>query len=280
MEERVMKIDTWMKRSFGAALVAALALAACGDDSGGKGTGPACEDGFVAVGGVCRMVEDANNGGDNNGTNNGGDDVRVPEPPDPYTCDYVAGSGYAPQPNDACNLVTQDCPEAEGCLITADGAACLPAGTAGCGDPCTLATDCEPGLLCAGSPSRCLVPCEPGTACQGDSLCAPLNGREDLGVCAWPEPWTTCDVFASTCPTAQGCYLIEEFLVCAPTGINPAAEGESCAFANGCEPGLICGGSETAPTCRRPCTADGDETCPGDGACAPLRGLEPLGLCF
>jgi hypothetical protein len=213
-----------------------------------------------------------NNGGTNNGANNGGED----------SCESVPSGTYVPAEGDVCDAIGQwACGDGEGCYLGEEGAVCVPAGDKKCGESCTNANDCQPGMICVnnpGVPGVCRPICEVGGECSGDGQCAPLRGRDDLGVCVLPVVGETCSVLEQNCPDGEACYLSGEGQECVVPG-GMVGLGESCAFANECAPGLVCVGSDAENSmCLSPCATDGSVPCEA-GECAPIQGIDDLGVC-
>ena len=128
-------------------------------------------------------------------------------------------------------------------------------------------------------PGRCRPVCEIGAECVGDAQCAPLGGRDDIGVCVLPQSGADCSVLTQDCNEGDACYLVNGGQECFPPSPAMAGEGETCEFANDCAPGLVCvGTSEEDLTCLTPCPTDGSVMCE-TGQCAPLDGLDGVGVC-
>ncbi len=108
----------------------------------------------------------------------------------------------------ACNPLTQDCPEGQGCYLLDTRFVCGvdvsgPAGEVG--DPCEFINTCDPGLLCVqaadltvceGGPGCCSPVCEvndPMPPCEPADVCVPWfgpgrahPGLENIGFCGAP----------------------------------------------------------------------------------------------
>ncbi len=124
--------------------------------------------------------------------------------PDGGTCTevedscYEASNGFLGLCVASCDPLLQDCPQNNGCYLSADGndAACLPdaSGAGGAqGSACGDVDECDPGLSCitaaafgAGCASEacCSEVCDPGSpACPGGLQCTNV-GFPNTGVCA------------------------------------------------------------------------------------------------
>lgn len=215
-----------------------------------------------------------------------------------------------------CDQWVQDCPADQKCVpVASDGATswndlqCVPVMGAGQpGDPCTTdpmglsgLDDCGFGsycwsvdetgagecvALCTGSPDSPM--CDPGTVCS-------ISNKGVLSLCL-----PSCDPLASDCAAGDVCVFItdENDFLCVFDGSGDGGQLHgACSFINGCDPGLLCVGSDAATECdqtKAGCcepycdltAPDPDVVCTGVGqVCTTLfpsgapAGLEDVGAC-
>ncbi|WP_394839922.1 hypothetical protein LVJ94_23825 [Pendulispora rubella] len=199
----------------------------------------------------------------------------------------------------ACDLVLQDCPEGQQCIVQDTDAgyvtACVAAGTGNrpAGASCCpgRANQCAAGLECIGA------------ACAGDAAtarCTPHCCQDDDGVCgsSVPEGFPgACEILVypnedsgvgrtplyhvcsykpackpfriQTCGVGQTCLLQRDGTsyrcndIVQPPG---KAVGQTCSFANHCADGLACLGPPDAGVCRTLCYHRGGEAPPFDAS--------------
>ena len=194
----------------------------------------------------------------------------------------------------ACDPSLQDCEEGEKCsFVREDGGtrrACVPAGPVEEGQPCHArdgADTCAMGLFCTATDSadggvsfRCARFCRSDEACADTEACHRVlrfPGSTELAlVCGVSE--APCNLLAPECAEGQGCYPAGGDARCARAGTYTL--GAICEFANQCQPGATCAGTEgKARQCRALCSlAPGESVCEV-GRCQPLPGDEVAGAC-
>lgn len=153
------------------------------------------------------------------------------------------------------------------------GEACTDATVAGESDDCTIGSDCYRGVcheICA-----TVIGCIEGTCTSFQDG----NGNPiPIEICL-----PSCDLLLQDCAgDGEGCYLAGE-PVC--VGAGTAGIGEPCAAANGCEPGMVCVGSDMGGFfCRSFCgpwmncfDGTGAVTSCGCGSCRACNANE---VCF
>lgn len=134
-----------------------------------------------------------------------------------------------------------------GCVMDgtqAIGAACTEPTVAGGSDDCAAGGDCYRGT--------CMPICTTVNDQCADGSCVTFSDGGDPPI---PVPieicLPSCDLLAQDCGEGQGCYLAGE-AVC--VGAGDGAVGETCMFANGCLPGMVCVGSDEGGfVCRSFC---------------------------
>ncbi|MEZ4453963.1 MAG: ribulose phosphate epimerase [Nannocystaceae bacterium] len=172
-----------------------------------------------------------------------------------------------------CDIWAQDCKDGEKCNAWAnDGGGawnstkCVPDGTDGVGDPCTVEGSGVSGLdscakggmcwnvdpetnmgvcvaLCEGSEDKCTADaascCGPGTACT-------IANMGSLILCL-----QTCDPLIQNCENPKDvCYPVNDTFQCAPdVSGDMGAIGDPCEFINVCDPGTFCGNPGAYPGC-------------------------------
>ena len=127
-----------------------------------------------------------------------------------------------------------------------------------------------------------------GSHCPTGQLCAVVIGNPDnsttrAGYCIVPD---NCDLVMQTgCDPGEGCYDVGDngTSLCA-TPQDDVAEGEPCAHANDCVPGLFCASRAAGDPyrCRRYCDESAKMPCAAELTCVGLD-IEPLpnlGGCF
>ena len=201
------------------------------------------------------------------------------------------GIGFIPMPDACekcdCDTYVQDCPPGEKCADFAnDGGTgwndtrCIPVpdNPSAVGAPCVVEDflasgidDCDKGAfcwyldretlegqcvpLCGGSAAN--PTCPEGYSCiesgSAPSLCLPV-----------------CHPLEEPCPGGQACLPVYGvFFVCVGAATDPQPYGAECHFFNGCEPGLVCVGSNDVD-------CDADACC---GAFCDLDDREPNPSC-
>lgn len=179
-------------------------------------------------------------------------------------------------PGECDPFVADGCPEGEVCVTRDSGRTqCRPAtGSAGLGEPCARAEDCQSGLLCVNvaGVTTCHRACPEGSvgACEGEDRCIGSIGDRCVRYCR-PRP-RPCDIYRQDCPDpTDACTFAvdpetgENYTGCRPAG--PGGHGESCGSEEGfCAAGYVCIRREGAATCHEVCDATAPEdTCSVDG---------------
>ena len=206
-----------------------------------------------------------------------------------------------------CDLVLQDCPAKEECVITGSGknykTTCRgvsPAQHLGTGASCCPGQDneCLPGLTCIGEPcvdsgtgsGPVTARCSP-TCCSGDDpACGKsdpegIAGQCDLiitapgdielhNACSYKE---RCKPFKiEPCKAGQICIVEDKVGSASCINSNGKGNREACKFANDCQDGFICAGGGDAGRCRMFCLVPNSVTpfdasaadgAPGQGGC-------------
>ncbi len=242
-----------------------------GDGGPGGGPGGGAGDG---ADGADDGPDDGADGGPDDGVDDGPDD-GVDDDPD--AGDDTAG--VCDPSGAACEPLGQDCMACAKCSPYGtngnwNAARCVGvnANPAAVGESCIVIDsptsgidNCEAGSMCwdvdvdtltgtclemctgpASSPS-----CEtPGTVCA-------VGNDGILPLCL-----PACDPLEQNCPAGEGCYILNEASICAPTS-GAVGSGESCGSVNACSPGLGCslggGGCDATLSC---CGAYCDESAP------------------
>jgi len=246
----------------------ALALGVgCG---GSSGSGPVPDAGPLPDGGITFFDASPGDAGPDAGGVDAGTDAGLASCGGP--CDPTDPSG-------ACG--------GDSCLLQAAVPACIASiGALGAGAPCTLVTDCAPGLACfqSGAGGICRAVCCPGGAevCSSDERCGGLGILVDVSATQYRAclPRRPCTLPAGTgCQVGEACYFIssEGFTDCREEGT--ALVGEACSAPEDCAAGLSCLGA-IAPTCRVIC--DDLSDCAVDEVCvsAQFPGLPGVGHCL
>lgn len=190
--------------------------------------------------------------------------------------------GHCTQVRGTCDLVLQDCPEGQECVVvgaTSFKTECVPVQASqrrGKGEACCGGNDnpCRPGLSCIGPQCNETAGLEVGRCgafcCDGDDVscgasrdgiegkCDVLlvTGANTLGkVCSYRKACRPFGLVA--CPMLQACLLDEGDAGYAAQGHclshSGKADHERCSFANDCADGLICAGGAATAVCRTTC---------------------------
>ena len=283
-----------------------------GTDSGTTGTGATGADSNDSSEEASAGMENGGTGEDSGGD---GDDSVTDGDASSESSSTTGGDGDGDACGQACDIWDADsCGEGWKCTAVScsgsgswDDNRCREIqGTDAPGDPCTM-TD---GIGITGNDtcalgSMCMNP-DPQTA-QG-SCVAFCTGSPDAPLCAegsscsinnqgvLPLCLLGCDPLAQNCPSGESC--LPSFsnpgygcVVDASGGQTPY--GSECAFANACNPGLICANGASVPNqdcsgaacCTPLCNLDGPNDCPGAGqSCTAIfdpapTGYEHVGLC-
>ncbi|MEZ4451618.1 MAG: hypothetical protein R3B09_19255 [Nannocystaceae bacterium] len=222
-------------------------------------------------------------------------------------------------PDRACDLWSQDCPEGEKCTAWAKGGGawnatkCVPIDPdpEAPGEPCSAEGDgargvdtCAKGSICvnidpvthegycvafcAGVESECVA--DPASCCAPGFFCS-ITGCSACALCL-----QRCDPIAQDCARpGEYCYAVDGGFQCLPdVSGDMGAAGDPCDFVNACDPGTVCGSVDALPGCDPDaagccvplCSLDAPE-CPPETGCqawydpgdAP-RGYESLGACM
>ena len=184
-----------------------------------------------------------------------------------------SGSVFVPSPDlgdgSACDVFAQDCPAGGKCMPWASDAGGSPNATrcvpiadepAGIGAPCQVdeswysgVDDCEVGALCWSVDPKTL-----------EGICVPLClGTESEPYCADPSRFCAlapplaiclplCNPLQDDCPDGEVCYWtpgsFQGDWQCGPDVSGDIGDyGDPCAFANQCDPGLVCLGLGALP---------------------------------
>lgn len=201
--------------------------------------------------------------------------------PPPFDAGSKKDGGNCTAVKGPCDLVLQDCPPSEECVVTRATAggfttACravgasqqLPIGRACCPG---AANPCLPGLTCVGDPcvdggaptARCAPAC-----CPGDDKSCGISDPEGIaGACditlfsGNDEIHNTCTykercrpLRLERCKPGQACIVEDKTGSSSCVSSNGKAEGESCGFLNDCADGMMCFGSaDGGASCRVLC---------------------------
>ena len=230
----------------------------------------------------------------------------------------AAGGGFIPDPDGGgvtfeCDPFAQDCPEGEKCMPWAnDGGSawnatrCSPiADNPGqVGDVCTVEgsgvsgiDDCDMGAMCFDvdpetNEGTCVEMCsgdETNPICETANTTCTISNQGSLVLCR-----PICNPLADECAPGEGCYPVNDSMVCAPDASGEAGvAGDPCEFLNVCDSGLLCAGPEVVPGCQASgccssfCTIGGDDSgCLEGQTCipffpdgAPAECLSEVGIC-
>lgn len=130
----------------------------------------------------------------------GGSEVE-PTCEDPCVTCVITSGGVLNICLPACDPILQDCARDEACYPTAEGFWCSPdlsEGSGAIGDPCTLPSECDPGLLCA--PAANLPDCV-----GDDGCCTPACDLDTEDECAAVVPGTSCVSWFGDIEPKAGC---------------------------------------------------------------------------
>jgi hypothetical protein len=173
--------------------------------------------------------------------------------------------------SDACSVSPQaKCPADHTCVVaTLDGdTTCASAGSTPLGGPCSISSDCSPGLACFDTTCRAF--CREPSDCDGDAqacLGVLLNEQpvKNWNVCSLPcDPGNpqSADAARGTfaCPEGRSCLdLYPDLGPMGSTDCFEAGEGREHAPCEGmidCAPGFVCLNDAGSPSCRRLCMED------------------------
>lgn len=188
-----------------------------------------------------------------------------------------------------CDVLTQSCPDGEGCYWAGGPGnfICAPSLGLPTYHPCQASDECAAGDGCHLDDFfsfYCVPYCDYGVNGGGDDprcaeheLCAAFDG--DIGVCLG-----ICDALDSDCPDQQGCYHIPDAAdICLPV-TGDGAPGAACLRNNDCRPGNGCVGVGEEAKCAVYCDHDtnpeaADPRCAEDEVCGALEAGERLGAC-
>lgn len=150
-----------------------------------------------------------------------------------------------------------------------------------CDDGCApgpgVSDDCDVGLGCFGGHcvQICTGDCDVGQGCV-------VQGADVAGLCA-----EVCDPLLQDCPEFFGCYAHGRDTYCEAEGVID--DGDACAFANDCLPGLMCVEGVAVPGCMAencctPFCELSDPLCGGGRVCLeysdnPTPSNADLGVC-
>jgi len=198
------------------------------------------------------------------------------------------------EPDVACDVWTQDCPEGEKCTayiknggVSWDATKCVAVtdNPTTPGAPCTATSggsgddDCDFGSMCWGVDEEgvgyCVSLCtgnEQNNVCEDpDTSCVIVN-EGILNLCL-PD----CHPLLQDCPIdTEGCYPAPSGFACAPDVSGGVGAGEPCGGINTCTAGTFCTGAEFleecagASCCTEFCGTDEEDMCGGALACVAL----------
>ena len=183
----------------------------------------------------------------------------------------------------ACSVLSQDCPDRQGCYFSETGAQCAWAGPGTEGDACEYVNDCDAGFLCieAGGTPTCARACSIAAGCATPCsvVCPETHGRlldhPELGYCAANEEARPCDLLAPDCPQGQACYYANDGVACHGT-TDDLPEGAPCGHANDCAGGHVC----VNDVCRSVCDTTSVQ-CPATAShCVALPDAGDAGACL
>lgn len=214
-----------------------------------------------------------------------------------------------------CDPVTPTCGPNMTCQIdcTLRLGECTAGGTGGPGTTCTRNSDCIPGSQCfdytsTGCPVKvCLRFCNtiaecaqpgadagvnPGSLCEGPVECSGFTTGYRTCTFGCDPRLAAVSAGSTGCPTGLSCLIVgdSDQVDCAcPEATRIKHEGDDCARASDCAPGLVCdlmtGGGKCRPVCHCAtqgggCTVD-DNDCPtANTRCVPLAGDALYGVCL
>lgn len=221
-----------------------------------------------------------------------------------------------------CNPKLQDCPDGQKCTaydkmmlgMGWDADQCVPEPMNGgaVGDPCQIdegesvfsgLDNCAKGNFCfnfdfmTGKGGACIEFCNEQGECPntngGNAGCLEAANMGVLPICLGK-----CDPLIQDCPDMQGCFgdVSLPFFICAApdTGMGPGTDNSPCEFTNACAPGFSCQASDTVAGCDPGATGCCTAFCSvkgGPGPCGmgeqcvpfynmdPPPGLEDVGVC-
>lgn len=225
------------------------------------------------------------------------------------------GSGFITDPDGGivtyeCSLYDQDCPVGEKCNVWANDGGnswnatkCVAADP----DPRLVGEECE----AEGSGVSGIDNCERGAFCwdvdpEGTGMCVSYcQGSENNPTCDNPREYPAagkefciclerCEPLLQDCPAGCGCYATDNRFQCVPDASGPddGAFGDPCEYANGCDPGFICGNPafldcDGSNCCTSFCDLSVIDPCPAGYECGSafaegqaFPGYEDLGLCM
>lgn len=231
----------WILSVVGVGLVAAGALGACGDSEGSGGSSTDDPDTTTTTG-------TGNTTGTSGSTTTTGSTTSGSTSSGPIVC-----SDPVTTITGECDLLQQDCPTGETCLVAQDPndpmnsvAACAPAGLVGLGQPCSPG-DCQEDMLCVGT---CTYVCCPFDAAMGANepcgigqctLNVTFMGTDDsVFVCTYDE---VCSFFdPNSCPAGKDCHYAGPGLAnCSVPSPPNYMDGDVCGGnGNDCPDSAIC----------------------------------------
>ncbi|MBV1862633.1 MAG: hypothetical protein KUG77_29700 [Nannocystaceae bacterium] len=233
---------------------------------------------------------------------------------DPSGCGgFICDPDGGPNEPIECSVIEQDCPRGQKCNAWAnDGspmwnaAKCFPIDRdpAAVGEPCTVvgsgvsgSDSCDLGSICWDVDARteegeCLPYCtgtQNNPTCEDPSRLCTVSGDGVLPLCR-----PGCDPLdVESCADGKSCLGIDASFGCVPDASGDAGGVfETCEFANGCDPGLLCANAAIVGACTPEagcCTPYCDLSapmCPEPTTCVPYfaegqatPGYETLGVC-
>ena len=212
-----------------------------------------------------------------------------------------------------CDPWAQDCPEGQKCTpmvcepgMTDSHHFCVPAGDAQPGEECQQVgengpheDDCAKGSMCWDYDEEgigtCIAFCvgspdEP--SCEDEKTACVVTGSGSLPICV-----PTCDPLEQDCSNGDLCiqsFSEDKFICVLNSSGDMAPYGTPCMFANACNKGLYCIGTEyvgeescgASDSCCSPFCDVTDPKCPGsEQICEPwfeeeVPGYENVGICI
>lgn len=311
----LVKGKSWMNFGASVALIGALHLAGCGDDT--KETA-SDSNATTSTSTPTTGVTDATSGttAENPTTSVGTTGSMSGSTSENPTTSDTTGGGLA-----MCMPILQDCPDGQKCTSYEDGTGMSPGwNNAGCvpdpvnggavGDPCQInmgegvfsgLDNCAKGNIClnfdfdTGLGGTCTEYCNENKKCpntaNGDAVCVEGANEGVLPICL-----PACDPLLQDCQDMQGCYgdtSLDGFICFSPdTGMGTGQAGEPCEFTNACAAGFSCQdgatveGCQSAYCCSAFCPVDADNCTNPSEDCVPFYpvgtappGLENVGVC-
>jgi hypothetical protein len=254
-------------------------LCGCGSDNAptsGSETDPGTTTG--TLGSTSVTSDDPSSSSTSTVTTDPPDTTSASTSTDAITSDTTAAIPDVIVECDQCDLFAQDCGDGQRCVPWScdgtpqwNGTRCsaIADDPVGIGEPCTMQDspysgldDCQRSAMCwevdeATLEGTCIGLCigslaDPDCAESCAECLLPAEGV--LALCV-----TSCDPVMQTCDAGDGCYLVGEAYVCAPSSAPDAMPGDACEDVTDCAPGDTCVNGAFVPGCT-----------PGEGCCTPF----------